>query len=248
MDRMRPRMWRWVRRKAAAACGECLTYAPYNAVLCARSQGLGIIPGVVGHFRRGMSDEGAASITVPHIGWNGLQYRGSHASCVLEGLSPEDKVYFVHSFRAVPGAVCADWVLTTTSYAGQDFVSAVQKGNVVATQFHPEKSGEVGLGILGRFLKQHTEQVRKPHAPIFVIFLAKGRLHNSASALFALYPGYFPRRVPVPARGSMLQPTARRFLRSVSSPASTCGPTTRATLSSPRETRYTLVEAIENAA
>jgi glutamine amidotransferase/cyclase len=66
----------------------------------------------------------------------------------------EAKVYFVHSFRADRSAENADWVLTTTNYGDDiEFVSAVQKGNVMATQFHPEKSGAVGIAILQGFLE-----------------------------------------------------------------------------------------------
>ena len=102
-----------------------------------------------------MNAEEAALISVPHIGWNGVAYHGEHGSAVLEGLEPGDKLYFVHSFRVAPEAASADWTLTKTNYGGQEFVSAVQKGNVVATQFHPEKSGDVGLRLLGRFLAEH---------------------------------------------------------------------------------------------
>lgn len=65
-----------------------------------------------------------------------------------------NKVYFVHSYRAVVDTKNMDWVLTTTNYGPYEFVSAVQKGNVFGTQFHPEKSGQVGLSILKRFLDQ----------------------------------------------------------------------------------------------
>jgi glutamine amidotransferase/cyclase len=65
-----------------------------------------------------------------------------------------DKLYFVHSYRAMLSEDNADWVLTMTDYgdASQSFVSSVQKGNVMATQFHPEKSGEVGLKMFNNFL------------------------------------------------------------------------------------------------
>jgi glutamine amidotransferase/cyclase len=62
------------------------------------------------------------------------------------------KFYFVHSFRAVVSDSNRDWVLTTTDY-GNEFISGVQKGNVAAFQFHPEKSGEAGLRILKNFIE-----------------------------------------------------------------------------------------------
>jgi len=107
--------------------------------------GLGIIPGRVGRF-----DD--ARLSVPHIGWNGVTpHKGS---ALLKGY-PGDKLYFVHSYRALPAPECQDWVLTTTDY-GARFVSAVERGAVAAVQFHPEKSGEAGLRILRSFLAADT--------------------------------------------------------------------------------------------
>ena len=103
--------------------------------------GLGIIPGLVGRFR-------TPGLSVPQIGWNGINAR--QRSTLLRGHAGE-KLYFVHSYRAMPDAGNAGWVLTTTDY-GETFVSAVQQGNVAAVQFHPEKSGAAGLNILKNFL------------------------------------------------------------------------------------------------
>jgi imidazole glycerol-phosphate synthase len=61
-------------------------------------------------------------------------------------------VYFVHSFCAKPTPENRDWILSVTDYGTERYISMVQKGNVVGTQFHPEKSGAVGLRILGSFL------------------------------------------------------------------------------------------------
>lgn len=103
--------------------------------------GLGLIPGLVRRFD-------APGLSVPHIGWNGL--RLARGSPVLADYADE-KLYFVHSYRALREPANADWVLAATDYGGE-FVSAVERGRVVAVQFHPEKSGEAGLHILGRFL------------------------------------------------------------------------------------------------
>lgn len=62
------------------------------------------------------------------------------------------QVYFVHSYCAKPTAENRPWISTVTDYSEQRYISMVQKGNVVGTQFHPEKSGAVGLRILGSFL------------------------------------------------------------------------------------------------
>jgi glutamine amidotransferase/cyclase len=103
--------------------------------------GLGVIPGRVGRFPAG-------DLAVPHMGWNGL--RVHRDSELLAGLAA-DRFYFVHSYCARPGAENADWVLAESDY-GQPFVAAVQQGQVIALQFHPEKSGTAGLELLKRFL------------------------------------------------------------------------------------------------
>jgi glutamine amidotransferase/cyclase len=105
------------------------------------AKGLGIIPGTIRRFS-------GPGLSVPQIGWNGI--RPQKPSFLLEGCG-DSRFYFVHSYRAERAAGSEEWVLATTSYGG-DFVSAVQKGDVSAFQFHPEKSGEAGLRVLGRFL------------------------------------------------------------------------------------------------
>lgn len=114
-------------------------------------EGLGIIPGTVGEFTA------APGLPVPHIGWNTLAQQ--RPSRLLSAIAATDRVYFVHSFRAVPDAANADWVLATSRY-GEDFVAAVAKGNVHASQFHPEKSGSVGLQLLENFV--NLEAVPEP--------------------------------------------------------------------------------------
>lgn len=111
-------------------------------------EGLGIIPGKIIKF-----DE--KERVVPHIGWNGIIPHQS--SPVLRYVTQNNghakEVYFVHSYYAPVEDRDAPWVLTRTTYEGQEFVSSVQKGNVCATQFHPEKSGGVGLDFLKGFLE-----------------------------------------------------------------------------------------------
>jgi glutamine amidotransferase/cyclase len=113
--------------------------------------GLGIIPGIVRRFEAG-------ALSVPHMGWNGL--RIERESPLLAGLEDE-KLYFVHSYRAEREQANADWVLATTDY-GCEFVSAVQKSRVTAFQFHPEKSGPAGLRLLERFLAAAPMEVGMP--------------------------------------------------------------------------------------
>lgn len=106
--------------------------------------GLGVIPGKVIKF-----DE--TKMAVPHIGWNG---RIPHKeSPILKYVSPEESAYFVHSYYAPITDQNREWILTSTTYSGQPFISGVQRGSVVATQFHPEKSGKTGLNVIKGFLE-----------------------------------------------------------------------------------------------
>ena len=104
--------------------------------------GLGLLPGNIERF---VSVGGRA---VPQIGWNTLQQL--QPSSLLEGVSPTDAVYFVHSFRAARTKALEPWALTATDY-GEQYISSVQRGRVMACQFHPEKSGAVGLKMLRNF-------------------------------------------------------------------------------------------------
>jgi glutamine amidotransferase/cyclase len=105
-------------------------------------------PGVPGlSFIKGQVERFQVDFAVPHIGWNGLSMK--KPSRIFGGLSGNEKFYFVHSYHVVPEE--SDVILTTTDY-GYPFVSSIQKGNVIATQFHPEKSGRSGLLVLKNFL------------------------------------------------------------------------------------------------
>lgn len=105
-------------------------------------EGLGLIKGSVKAIRDVVSDD----FKVPHIGWNSLQF-GKEKSPLFKYLKEGDYVYFVHSYY---GADCEDSVIATTEY-GATLTAAVASGNVYGTQFHPEKSGDVGLAILRAF-------------------------------------------------------------------------------------------------
>ncbi|RID65780.1 hypothetical protein BRARA_D00955 [Brassica rapa] len=116
-------------------------------------KGLGVIPGTVGRF-----DSSAGGIRVPHIGWNALQV--GNDSDILDDVGNRH-VYFVHSYRAIPSNENKDWVSSTCHY-GESFISSIRRGNVHAVQFHPEKSGEVGLSVLRRFLDPKSSSKQKP--------------------------------------------------------------------------------------
>ena len=105
-------------------------------------RGLGLLKGAV----RPIADVIPADYKIPHIGWNALTLTRPD-SPILRYLKNGDYVYFVHSYYA---ADCADAVVATAEY-GAPLTAAVQKGNVFGCQFHPEKSGRVGLDILRAF-------------------------------------------------------------------------------------------------
>ena len=109
--------------------------------------GLGLLKGSVIPMA-GTIPEG---LKIPHIGWNALAF--SRESELLRYIQEGDCVYFVHSFYVDPSA---ESVVATAEY-GRQVTAAVQKGNVMGCQFHPEKSGEVGLNILRAFCEREGQ-------------------------------------------------------------------------------------------
>jgi glutamine amidotransferase len=105
-------------------------------------QGLGVLGGAVRRF----TVDRTQSLKVPHMGWNQLTIK--KPSPLLRGLPDEANVYFVHGYHAEP--TDPGIVATTTDYGGP-FVSSIWRDNVMATQFHPEKSQSVGLTMLKNF-------------------------------------------------------------------------------------------------
>jgi glutamine amidotransferase len=113
-----------------------------------RHRGLGVLPGRVTRFEDGMAHAGQA-LKVPHVGWNQFHITAEGAeSPLLAGVPDGAYAYFVHSFYVAP-AEPGD-VLAVTDY-GIDFASVVGRGNVYGAQPHPEKSQEIGLGLLRNF-------------------------------------------------------------------------------------------------
>ena len=104
-------------------------------------EGLGLIKGAV----RPIADVIPKELKIPHIGWNALHL--TRPDPLFKDLKEGDFVYFVHSFYA---ADCDDAVIATAEY-GAPLTAAVSCGNVMGCQFHPEKSGDVGLSILRAF-------------------------------------------------------------------------------------------------
>ena len=106
------------------------------------NEGLGLIKGEI----RPIADVIPRDLKIPHIGWNALHF-GEDKHPLFRYLKEGDFVYFVHSYY---GANCAESVIATAEY-GAELTAAVASGNVCGCQFHPEKSGEVGLNILRAF-------------------------------------------------------------------------------------------------
>jgi glutamine amidotransferase len=101
---------------------------------------LGIVPGTVKRLPVGLK--------VPHMGWNQVSAAREHP--LFQGVPADSNFYFVHSYYVAPSD--SDMVLGTTEY-GVSFCSALARGNLVATQFHPEKSGPIGLRLYENFAR-----------------------------------------------------------------------------------------------
>lgn len=106
-----------------------------------RQECLGIVPGHARHF-------GERGLKVPHMGWNTVEWTGQHP--VIDGIPSGSYFYFVHSFHPVLDD--PSWALGETEY-GIRFPSVVARDNVIATQFHPEKSGHDGLRLYANFVR-----------------------------------------------------------------------------------------------
>ena len=90
-----------------------------------------------------------ANVKLPHMGWN--QLLQTNKSRLREGISPDAYFYFAHSYAALPGAGDAETVATCTH--GSEFTAVLERGNINAVQFHPEKSGAAGAQLLENFLR-----------------------------------------------------------------------------------------------
>ncbi len=116
------------------------------------SEGLGLIPGTVEPITA--RDGSGRSLKVPHIGWSSLVYpqaRSSWDGTLLETVDPQNSaVYFVHSYMAMPSF--AEHRIADCQYGDTAVAAVVARGNVCGAQFHPEKSGKIGLSMLRSFV------------------------------------------------------------------------------------------------
>jgi glutamine amidotransferase len=117
-----------------------LDYSEENETDC-----IGLVEGSTKRFPDKLTSGGQA-LKIPHMGWNSVTFRRSHP--VFQDISPDAEFYFVHSYYPAPSDDSA--ILGITDY-GMEFCSVLAKENLVAMQFHPEKSGRPGLQILRNF-------------------------------------------------------------------------------------------------
>ncbi len=103
--------------------------------------GLGLLPGRVPRFK-------AAGLKIPHMGWNEVMQRRSHA--LWEGIADRSRFYFVHSYYPAPSD---EALVAGTAQYGAPFTCAVARDNIFAVQFHPEKSQSAGLQLLSNFVR-----------------------------------------------------------------------------------------------
>ena len=106
---------------------------------------LDVVPGTVRRF-----SSNGSGLKIPHMGWNRVRQQGAHA--LFAGIPDDSYFYFVHAYY--PDPEDRSLVIGETAY-GVTFASAIARGNLVATQFHPEKSGQAGLQLYQNFLTAH---------------------------------------------------------------------------------------------
>ncbi len=116
---------------------------------------LGLLPGAVRRFPVPLLSANGTNLKIPHIGWNRVNLKRPHP--VFNGTAPEMEFYFVHSYYPAPADEEA--VIGTTDH-GIAFASVLGLGNLIAVQFHPEKSGPPGLTILNNFCLWDGEDSR----------------------------------------------------------------------------------------
>ncbi len=125
-----------------------LEYSKENNTSC-----LGLIPGYCDRFDFSLTEEDGTPINIPHMGWNKIRLKeGDHI--LFKGINLEGEFYFVHSYFPVPDE---SYCLGFTSY-GIDFCSFLGREGLWAVQFHPEKSGRLGLKLLENFYRYCRER------------------------------------------------------------------------------------------
>jgi len=114
---------------------------------------LGLLQGTVKRFPTPLLSDDGKKLKVPHMGWNQIKIKRLHP--LFKGVDPESEFYFVHSYFPAPRDT--ETIIGTTNY-GISFASVIGKRNLLAVQFHPEKSGPPGLTILKNFCLWNVEE------------------------------------------------------------------------------------------
>ena len=107
---------------------------------------LGVLPGRTERLRE--------APTLPHIGWNQVDRRREHT--LFTGIADGSDLYFVHSYAGAPTGLAGEAAILAETTHGGTFVSAIDRGNVLGVQFHPERSGGAGIRILGNYVRWAT--------------------------------------------------------------------------------------------
>jgi glutamine amidotransferase len=126
-----------------------MEYSEENDTRC-----IGIVKGCVRAFPSDLCLKDGRRLKIPHMGWNGIKLHRLHP--VLSEIKEADEFYFVHGFY--PDPLNMEWVIGFTEY-GNLFVSVLGFKNLIATQFHPEKSGRPGLSVLRQFCAWNPKTV-----------------------------------------------------------------------------------------
>jgi glutamine amidotransferase len=117
---------------------------------------LGLLSGTVKRFPMPLLSDNGENLKVPHMGWNHIKFKRPHP--LFKGVGSESEFYFVHSYFPAPRDI--ETIIGTTHY-GITFASVIRKRNLLAVQFHPEKSGSPGLTILKNFCLWNGEEDKK---------------------------------------------------------------------------------------
>ena len=127
--------------------------------------GLGLVQGSVKLIPRGMKDKLGNNMKVPHIGWNEVRFSDgkSERNPIFKGIPQGSHFYFVHSYHCVPDEQSE--VAATANY-GVEVCAAVVRRNVIGTQFHPEKSGSIGLQIYKNFFNLSLSTKNNENQPM----------------------------------------------------------------------------------